>query len=112
MAWRVAFVKLPKPQTSTQPISVCSHLTVMNPPTSSWWKEALCAAHQIDLTKAGDNKELGEGGSLCKTDGEGKPREMVGSGVWGLGLWQRGSGQGCHRGVLQMQKVNNKLGFY
>ncbi|XP_045426192.1 40S ribosomal protein S12-like [Lemur catta] len=41
--------------------------------------EALCAEHQINLIKVDDNKILGEWVGLCKTDREGKPREVVGS---------------------------------
>ncbi|XP_050998630.1 40S ribosomal protein S12-like [Acomys russatus] len=38
--------------------------------------EALCAEHQINLVKV-DDKKLGEGVGLCKTDREGKPRKVV-----------------------------------
>ncbi|XP_061051617.1 small ribosomal subunit protein eS12-like [Eubalaena glacialis] len=40
--------------------------------------EALCAEHQINLSKADDNKELGEWVGLCKTDRQGKPCKVVG----------------------------------
>ncbi|KAK2103785.1 40S ribosomal protein S12 [Saguinus oedipus] len=40
--------------------------------------KALCAEHQINLIKIDDNKKRGEWVSLCKTDREGKPREVFG----------------------------------
>uniref|UniRef100_A0A8C0XV22 40S ribosomal protein S12 n=1 Tax=Castor canadensis TaxID=51338 RepID=A0A8C0XV22_CASCN len=41
--------------------------------------EALCAEHHINLSKADDNKKLGEQASLCKINQEsGKPHEVVG----------------------------------
>nr|XP_044988088.1 40S ribosomal protein S12-like [Jaculus jaculus] len=40
--------------------------------------EALCAEHEINLTKVDDNKKLGEWVGLCTIDREGKPRKVVG----------------------------------
>ncbi|XP_038967446.1 small ribosomal subunit protein eS12-like [Rattus norvegicus] len=40
--------------------------------------EALCAEHEINLIKVGDNKEPGEWVGLCKIDREGKPRKAGG----------------------------------
>ena len=40
--------------------------------------EALCDEHQISFIEVDNNKKLGEWVGLCKTDREGKPRQVVG----------------------------------
>jgi len=59
-----------------------AHLCILasncSEPTFVRLVEALCAEHQIDLLKVDDSKKLGEWVGLCKLDGEGHPRKVVG----------------------------------
>ena len=66
--------------------------------------EALCAEHQINLIKV-DDKKLGEWVALWKTDSEGKPCKVVGCSYVVVKDYGRVSGQGCQRGILQMQEM-------
>lgn len=40
--------------------------------------EALCAEHNVNLVSVPENKQLGEWAGLCKIDGEGNARKVVG----------------------------------